>query len=46
MVEQTEWQEDFDELAGKYEYEAGMSRKDAENKARKELNERGKIPNN
>ena len=37
---QTEYEEDFDELAGKYEYEAGMSRKDAEDRARKELNEK------
>lgn len=30
-------QEQFDELAGKYEYSAGMSREEAEKKAREDM---------
>ena len=30
-------QERFDELAGKYEYSAGMSREEAEKKAREDM---------
>ena len=32
-------QERFDELAGKYEYDAGMSREEAEKKAREDMSE-------
>lgn len=33
----TDEQERFDELAGKYEYSAGMSREEAEKKAKKDI---------
>ena len=34
-------QEQFDELAGKYEYSAGMSREEAEKKAKEDIKNEG-----
>lgn len=38
------WQEDFDELAGKLEFLAGMTRDEAESKARKMLERKYGLP--